>query len=507
MVEVHFLVLTRSSPGGTLRVMTIEAPHQIPLDWLSGAFAGELLRPGDHGFDDSRRVWNGAIDRRPGLIARCAGVADVLAVVQFARERELLVAVRGGGHGVGGQAVCDGGVVIDLSPMRNVRVDPDAQTARADGGALNSDLDRATQAFGLATTAGIVSHTGIAGLTLGGGIGWLMRRYGATVDNLRAADVVTADGERVHASEDENADLLWGLRGGGGNFGVVTLFEYQLHRVGAAMIAGPVFYPIEEAATVLRRYREVVADAPEALTTILNLRLAPPLPFLPGELHGQPVVTVIACCSGPLAAAERIVRPLRKLGTVLFDGLAVKPYLELQQMFDASVPHGWHYYWKTRELPPLSDDAIDILAEYCACPPTAQSYVIIFQLGGALSRADENDTAYNQRDAAHNVNINAIWLPGEQDEHAVHWARELYAQLEPFAHDRAYINFLDEAEPDRVRAAYGEQKYARLTALKNKYDPTNFFHLNHNIAPSPGQPRNQKASHSRDPNTRHDSGD
>ena len=377
------------------------------------------------------------------MIARCAGVQDVIAAVRFARERDLVVAVRGGGHGVGGQAVCDRGMVIDLSPMRSVRVDPVAQTASAGGGALNGDLDHATQAFGLATTAGIVSHTGVAGLTLGGGIGWLMRRYGATVDNLRAVDVVTADGELVRASEAENEDLFWALRGGGGHFGIVTSFEYQLHRVGPTVLAGPVYYPIEEAATVLRRYRDAATDAPDELTTILNLRLAPALDFLPRSLHGRPVVAVIACCSGPLAQAERIVRPLRELGTVLFDGLAPKQYVDLQRMFDPGVPHGWNYYWKTRELPPLSDAAIDVLAEHCASPPTPQSYVIIFQLGGALSKVGENDTAYSQRDAAHNLNINAVWLPGERDENAVRWARELSAQLEPFAQDRAYINFLD----------------------------------------------------------------
>jgi FAD/FMN-containing dehydrogenase len=463
--------------------MTIDASEQIPLDGLDREFAGELLRPGERGFEEARRIWNGAIDRRPGLIARCARVADVAAAVRFARERDLLVAVRGGGHGVSGHAVCDGGVVIDLSAMRGVHVDPRAQTARADGGALNSDLDEATQAFGLATTAGIVSHTGIAGLTLGGGIGWLMRRHGTTVDNLRAADVVTADGELVHASEDENADLFWGLRGAGSNFGVVTSFEYQLHTVGPTVLAGPVYYPIEETAAVLRRYREVIADAPDELTTILNLRLAPPLALLPRELHGRPVATVIACCSAALAEAAEVVRPLRKLGTVLFDGLAPKPYVELQRMFDPGVPHGWHYYWKTRELPPLSDGAIDILAEHCSQPPTPQSYVIIFQLGGAVSHVDENTTAYSQRDAAHNLNINAVWLPDDEGEPAVRWARELYTQLEPFARDRAYINFLDGAEPERIRAAYGERKYGRLTELKQRYDPTNFFRLNHNITP------------------------
>ena len=453
------------------------------LEVLRERFRGQLLRPGDDGYDETRAIWNGAIDRRPALIARCTGIADVCAAVRFARERDLLVAVRGGGHGVAGQAVCDDGLMIDLSPMKGISVDPETRTARAEAGVLLGELDEATQALGLATTAGIVTHTGIAGLTLGGGIGWLMRKFGVTVDNLLSADLVTASGELVHASEDENTDLFWGLRGGGGNFGIATSFEYRLHPVGPTVLAGPVYYPLEEAREVLRRYRDVVAGAPDELTTILNLRMAPPLGFLPAELHGRPVAVVAACYAGPVEAGEKVVQPLRELGTVLFDALGPKPYLELQRMFDASVPHGWHYYWKTWELPPFSDGAIDTLVEHSFAVPTSRSYTIIFQLGGAISRVGEDDTAYPQRDAAFNVNINTVWLPGDEAEGPIAWARDFHSALESSAGGRAYVNFLGDEAQDRVRAAYGAEKYERLATLKRKYDPTNVFRLNQNIRP------------------------
>ncbi|HEX2087714.1 MAG TPA: FAD-binding oxidoreductase, partial [Solirubrobacteraceae bacterium] len=316
------------------------------LDRLREGFSGALLRPHDAGYDEARRIWNGAIDRRPACIARCTGPADVVAAVRFAREHDLLVAVRSGGHGVGGHAICDGGLVIDLSAMKGIRVDPVARTARAEAGVLWGELDRETQLFGLATVGGIVTHTGIAGLTLGGGIGWLMRKYGATVDNLLSVDLVTADGELVTASERENPDLFWAVRGGGGNFGVVTSFEYRLHPVGPVVLAGPIFHPLESAPEVLRAYRDVISRAPDELTTIFNVRLAPPLPFLPPEVHGRPIVMIGACYAGRAQDGVEVVRPLKELGTPIVDLLEPKPYVALQSMFDPSVPHGWHYYWK-----------------------------------------------------------------------------------------------------------------------------------------------------------------
>ena len=446
-------------------------------------FHGRVVGPDDEYYDAARRIWNGAIDRRPAQIAYCTGVADVVAAVRFARERELPLAVRAGGHGVAGHALCDGGLVIDLSPMKGIRVDPVARTARAEAGVHWGELDRETQLFGLATVGGIVTHTGIAGLTLGGGIGWLMRKHGATVDNLVSADVVTAEGELVCVSEEEHADLFWGIRGGGGNFGIVTSFEYRLHPVGPIVLAGPVFHLLEDAPEVLRFYRELVADAPDELTTIVDFSTAAPVPFLPEEIHGKPIVMVGACYAGAPDQGAEVVRPLKRFGRPVADLLEPKPYTDLQSMFDPLVPHGWHRYWKSVELPPLTDDAIDTLVEHASAVTSLKSYCIVFQLGGALGRVPEGQTAFGQRSAAHNVNINAVWTADdlEADRH-ISWARGFFDALGPHAGDRVYVNFLGEEGTDRVRQAYGAN-YERLVELKRAYDPTNLFRLNQNIAP------------------------
>jgi FAD/FMN-containing dehydrogenase len=350
---------------------------------------------------------------------------------------------------------------------------------------LLGELDTATQAFGLAVPAGIVSHTGVAGLTLGGGIGWLTRRLGATVDQLRSARVVTADGTLVTADRRENPDLLWALRGGGGNFGIVTEFEFDLHSVGPTVLAGPVYYALADGVEVLRRYREVVADAPDELTTILQLRQAPPLPFLPEALHGVPVVAVGACWCGELEAGERAVQALRGLATPLADLLRPRPFVELQQLNNGAVPHGWHYYWKSIETPPFTDAVIDTLVEHTARITSPRSYTIIFHLGGALGHVHEDATAYPQRDSAFNINVNAVWLEDDPraDEHA-RWTRDFYSALEPHAGGRVYVNFLGDEGQDRVRAAYGDAKYARLAQLKRAWDPANVFRLNQNITPA-----------------------
>ncbi len=442
-------------------------------------FSGELLAPNDRSYDEARAIWNGAIDRRPALIARCGDAHDVAAALRLARERDLQIAVRGGGHGVAGMAVNDGGLVIDLTPMKAIAVDPQARTARAQGGVLWGELDAATQAHGLATVGGIVTHTGIAGLTLGGGIGWLMRRYGATVDNFLGAELVTPDGAIVHADE----GLMWGLRGGG-NFGVVTEFEYRLHEVGPTVLAGPMYYALEDGPEVLRRYRDFIVDAPDELTTILNLRPAPPLPILPPELHGKPVVAVLSCWAGDPDEGERALQPLRRFGTPLVDALAPRPYVELQSLFNPAVPHGWHYYWKSWELPPLTDAAIDALVEQAAAITSPRSYIIVFQLGGAMARVGEDDMAFGQRADGHDVNINAAWLPGDPDaDRHIAWARETYAVLERHGVGRAYVNFLGDEGSARVRAAYGPEKYARLQALKRAYDPENLLRGNQNVLP------------------------
>ena len=454
------------------------------LERLRDSVRGPVIDPDNEGYDAARAIWNGAIDRRPACVARCTGVADVVAAVRFARERDLLVAVRSGGHGVGGHALCDAGLVIDLSPMKGIRVDRATRTARAEAGVLWGELDRETQLHGLATVGGIVTHTGIAGLTLGGGIGWLMRKHGATVDNLVSVDLVTAGGEVLTASEDENPDLFWGLRGGGGNFGIVTSFEYRLHPVGPIVLAGPIFHPLEDAREVLAFYRAFIAAAPDELTTIFNLRVAPPLPFLPEDMHGKPIVMVGACYAGAPEDGIEVVRPLKEFGDPIVDLLEPKPYTALQSMFDPSVPHGWHYHWKSLELPPLTDPAIDTLIEHASILTSPKSYCIVFQLGGALGRVGADETAFSQRDAAHNVNINAVWTEDDPEgERHVAWAREFFSAMQRHAGGCVYLNFLGDEGGDRVRQAYGARQYERLVELKRAYDPTNFFRLNQNIEP------------------------
>jgi FAD/FMN-containing dehydrogenase len=465
------------------------APQRSPLgstdfEKLAETFSGALLVPTSPGYDMARRIWNGAIDRRPGCIAQCTGVADVVAAVRFARRHELLVAVRSGGHGVGGHALCDGGLVVDLSAMKGIRVDPSSRTAAAQAGVLWGELDRETQLRGLATVGGIVTHTGIAGLTLGGGIGWLMRKFGATVDNLLSVDLVTADGDLVTASADENPELFWGVRGGGGNFGIATSFEYRLHPVGPMVLAGPVFHPLEDAREVLRFYRQFAAAAPDELTTIFELGMAQPLPFLPPEVHGKPIVMVGACYTGPPENGLEVVRPLKEFGNPIADLLEPKPYLALQSMFDAFVPHGWHRYWKSVELPSLSDEAIGTLVEHASAQTSAMSYCIVFQLGGALNRVGAEETAFSQRDGAFNVNINAVWTEDDPEpERHIAWARDFFDAMQPHAGERVYVNFLGEEGGTRVRQAYGARNYGRLVELKRAYDPTNFFRLNQNVQP------------------------
>jgi FAD/FMN-containing dehydrogenase len=452
------------------------------VDQLRGSFRGELVAPGDAGYDEHRKVWNGSIDRRPGLIARCEGVADVRAAVRFAGERDLLVAVRGGGHSFPGLSVCDDGMVIDLGPMKGIRVDPEAGTVRAQAGVLLGELDQETQAFGLVVPSGIVTHTGLAGLTLGGGIGWIMRRYGLTIDQLQSVDVITADGELVKASEDQNADLFWGVRGGGGNFGIVTDFELRLNPLGPYVVAGPVFWPMEEAPKVLRFYRDWIADCPDELMTIAVQRRAPALPVVPPELVGQLVVAIVACYAGPVEEGERVVRPLKELGSPVLDLCQPKPYLAHQQMFDPSFPHGWSYYVRSCDVAALTDDVIDVVVEHGRRIVSPVSSVALWQMGGAVARVDETATAFNGRQAGFTFNINGNSTTADGFDAERQWARDYWSALAPH-HTSVYVNFLMEEGEGRVRQAYGDEKYERLVALKRKYDPTNLFRLNQNIAP------------------------
>ncbi len=449
---------------------------------LEASFRGELVRPTDPAYEDQRTVWNGSIDRRPGLVARCAGVADVRAAVRFARDRDLLTAVRGGGHSFPGLSVCDGGIVVDLSAMKGIRVDPETQTVRAQAGVLLGELDQETQAFGLAVPAGIVTHTGLAGLTLGGGIGWVMRKYGLTIDQLVSVDVVTADGAYVKASEDTNPDLFWGVRGGGGNFGVVTEFEFRLNPLGPEVVAGPVFWPMEQAESVLRFYRDWIADAPDELMTIVVQRKAPALPVVPPDLVGKRVIAVVACYAGSVEDGEKVVRPLKTFGSPVLDLCMPKPFLVHQGMFDPSFRRGWWYYVRSCDVGELNDDVIGVMVEHGESIASPVTSVALWQMGGAVARVGERETAFNGRHAGFTFNINgnsesAVGFDAERT-----WARSYWSALEP-NHTSVYVNFLMEEGEERIRQAYGAEKYERLKSLKREYDPTNFFRLNQNITP------------------------
>jgi FAD/FMN-containing dehydrogenase len=449
---------------------------------LDGTFRGRLIRPGDPDYDEQRKVWNGSIDRHPALIARCTGVADVIAAVRFARATGLLVAVRGGGHSFPGLSVCDGGILIDLGPMKGIRVDPERRTARVQAGVLWGELDRETQQFGLATTGGIVTHTGVAGLTLGGGIGWLQRKLGLTVDQLLSVDLVTAGGEFVKASERENADLFWGLRGGGGNFGIVTEFEFRLHPVGPIVLAGPVFWPMEKSPDVMRFYREWIAEAPDEVMTLVMHRKAPAIPLVPAELHGKPIVGVAACYAGPVEDAEKVLAPLKQYSSPVLDACVPKPYLAHQAMLDPSFPHGWWYYVRSCDVTELTDDVIDITAEHSLRIASPLTAFPIWQQGGAISSVGDDETAFHGRGAGYTFNIATITESADGFDEEREWSRDFWSALEPY-HTSVYVNFLMEEGDDRVREAYGPAKYDRLKALKRKYDPENVFRLNQNIRP------------------------
>jgi len=454
---------------------------------LARDLRGELIRPGDARYDSARRVWNGMIDRRPALIVRCAAPDDVTAAVGFARENGLVVAVRGGGHNVAGNATCDDGLVIDLSPMRAVVVDPERRTARAKGGARWGDLDMAAAAHGLATTGGAVSTTGIAGLTLGGGVGWLARKHGLTCDNLRAAEVVTADGRLLTADEHEHADLFWAVRGGGGNFGVVTAFEYRLHPL-TTVLGGMVLHPIERAAEALRFFRAFAASAPEALSTLFYFFVAPPVTFLPPELCNRPLAGLAVCYAGDPAEGEEVLRPLRRFGPPLVDEIRPMPYTAMQRLIDAGSPPGLRNYWKAGFLKGLDDDAIAAIAAHLTRATEPGPFLEVFQFNGAVNRVAPDATAFAHRGASFDLTIGAKWTDPAADVRQIGWVRDCYAALEPFTTGGVYVNYLGDEGEQRVRAAYGAN-YDRLAAVKATYDPHNLFRLNQNITPALRQGR------------------
>jgi len=454
------------------------------IDELRPRLRGPLLSAEDPGYDDARSVWNAMIDRRPGAIARCLGVADILAAVEFARDRGLALSIKGGGHNIAGLAVCEGGLMIDLSLMRGVFVDPRARVAHVQPGCLLGDVDRETQLHGLAAVLGFVSNTGAAGLTLGGGIGYVSRRFGWTSDNVLSMDVVTADGRLLRASETENDDLFWGLRGGGGNFGVVTDFAYKLHPIGPEIVAGAIAWRAEDAPMVLDMWRELAQNAPRELAVVAGLRNAPPAPWISKDVHGKPIVALFVCHTGSVADGEELLAPVKKLGSPVGDTVQRRSYVSQQSLLDATQPKGRRYYWKSEYLANLAPEMIRKVIEYAARIRSPHSAIMIFPLGGAVNELPEDHSAVGNRDAAFMLNITGSWEKAEDDAANVEWTREAWGAMRRFSTGGTYINFLTEEEGgDRIKAAYG-RNHARLAEIKTKWDPTNLFRSNKNIAPA-----------------------
>jgi FAD/FMN-containing dehydrogenase len=454
------------------------------LDALRGGLRGALCLPGDAGYDEARTLWNAMIDKRPAAVVRAAGASDVLQTVRLAAQQRLLLSVRGGGHNIAGNAVCEGGLMLDLSRMTSVRVNPVARTARVEPGARLADLDRETQAFGLATPVGINSTTGVAGLTLGGGFGWLSRKHGLTVDNLISADVVTAAGDLVHASATSHPDLFWAIRGGGGNFGVVTSFELGLHPVGPQVLAGLIVHPFSAAKQVLNEYRRLVAKAPDELCCWAVMRKAPPLPFLPPEVHGTEVIVLALCYAGDLAAGEKAAAPFKAIGKPIADVVGPVPFAGWQTAFDPLLTPGERNYWKSHDFVDLADGLIDVILNAVRGLPSPQCEIFIANLGGAVNRVPAEATAYPHRDVQFVMNVHTRWSKPSEDATCVAWARAFYGAAAPFATGGVYVNFMPDDEAQRVRVgAYGPN-YDRLTKIKAKYDPNNLFRMNQNVPPA-----------------------
>jgi FAD/FMN-containing dehydrogenase len=452
---------------------------------LKDSMRGNVVRPGDPDYDADRAIWNGMHDKHPALIAQCAGTADVIAAVRFARSQGLPIAVRGGAHSIAGFSTVDDGIVIDLAPMQGVLVDPVRRTAKAQGGVTWRGFDHETQAFGLAVTGGLVSSTGIAGFTLGGGLGHLARTHGLTCDNLLSADVVTADGNLVHASADENADLFWGLRGGGGNFGIVTTFEYELHPHGPIAYCGPIFYPGDTIGDLLELYREWSVGQPAEVNSLIALTLAPPLPFLPAEVHGKPIAIMAGCYVGAVEDGEKHYQPLKDFGPPIADLLGPMPYVALQSLLDPLWGPGASNYFRSGYLTGLGSEVVDTVLRHVERRPNGLlSEFHIHHMGGAIDDVAPTGSAYAGRGAPYVWNIVTRWEDAADRDANIGWAREFGAALEPFSTGQTYVNFIGDTGPDRVRAAYPPETYSKLVALKDKYDPENVFQLNQNVPPS-----------------------
>jgi FAD/FMN-containing dehydrogenase len=449
---------------------------------LKGDIKGEIVLPVDASYDEVREIWNGMIDRRPAVIVQCQGADDVVHALAFARKNDLDISIRGAGHNIAGNAICDDGLMIDLSTMKNVRVDADRRRAYVEPGATLGVFDAAVQAHGLATPVGINSTTGLAGLTVGGGFGWLTRKYGMTVDNLISVEMVTVDGARVRASEDENADIFWAIRGGGGNFGVVTQFEFKLYPVGPEILAGLIVFPFDQAKQVLTKYREFVESAPEELNVWVVLRQAPPLPFLPEDVHGKEVVVLPIFYGGDIEKGQKLIEPLRGFGDAHGEHIGAQPYVDWQQAFDPLLTPGARNYWKSHNFTKLSDAALDSIIEFAGKLPSSQCEIFIGLIAGAPNRVAPDAMAYGHRDAKFVLNVHARWDDARDDDTCITWAREFFKSSAPYASAGAYVNFMTEEEGDRVATAYGAN-FARLVEIKKKYDPENILHLNQNIKP------------------------
>ena len=452
------------------------------LDSLKASLRGALLRPGDAGYDVSRTVWNAMIDKKPALVVRCAGVSDIKQAVDFARTHSLLTAIKGGGHNIAGSAVCDGGLLIDLSGMRSVRIDPTNKVALVEPGALLGDFDAEAQAFGLATPLGINSTTGVAGLTLGAGFGWLSRKLGMTIDNLRAVDVITADGKFLTANAKDHADLFWALRGGSGNFGVVTRFEFQLHPVGPEVLTGLVAYPLAEGASVLKQYHEYVKKLGNDTTVWAVLRKAPPLPFIAADWHFKEVCIFAMFHSGDPEAGKKALEPVRHFGKSVGEFMGMQPYRNWQQAFDPLLTPGARNYWKSHNFAELSDGAIDVTLKYVAKLPSPHCEIFFGGIGGATMKPAKDATAYSHRDTLYACNVHSRWETAAEDKACIEWARGFFKDAAPFATGGVYVNFMTEDESDRVQSAYGSN-YKKLAEIKQKYDPQNLFRVNQNIQP------------------------
>jgi FAD/FMN-containing dehydrogenase len=460
----------------------LESEFKRKMNQFKGKIKGRVVLPEESDYHDVRKIWNAMIDRRPAVIVRVAESADVQQTIALSRDLGLDLTIRGAGHNIAGNSISENGIMIDFSTLKNVRVDPEKKRAYADPGATLNDFDKAVQAHGLATPVGINSTTGIAGLTLGGGFGWLTRKYGFTIDQLISADVVTADGQKRHVSEKENSDLFWAIRGGGGNFGVVTQFEFALHPVGPEILAGLFVFPFQQAKQVLTNYREFMKSAPEELNIWVVTRKAPPLPFLPETVHGKEVVVLAAFYAGDIASGQKLLEKVKGFGDLHGEHAGPMPYVQWQQAFDPLLTPGVRNYWKSHNFTELSDDVLNTIIEYAGKLPSPHCEIFVACISGASNRVSPDAMAYRYRDAKFILNVHGRWESAADDQKVISWAREFFNASAPFASAGAYVNFMTEEEGDRVSAVYGPN-YKRLAQIKHKYDPENLFHFNQNIRP------------------------